>query len=172
MNKNSLRAAFVAGAAYLSLAVLLALAPPIEGEFTTLNSVSDALFLLALVSSMIAMLALATTLELRRAGILYCCGATILCVGVVAGVVAGHELSWFMFAGIPGNVLALISTVWLAVRARRTEALPMTLVVLLGLYIPIGIGLAGIGGTIVPALFWFGISFGKAPELKPLAATA
>jgi hypothetical protein len=167
MNTNSIRASALAGAAYLALAGLLAFSPPNEHEFTTVNYVTDVAFLIALLASIPAMLALAELLGKRLPGVLYSCGSALLAGGVFAGLVAGHELSWFVVVGVSGNLLGLVGTIWLAVLARRARVLPPAMVALLVLYVPIGIGVAGIGGSIVPALFWLAVTVRSMRGLQP-----
>lgn len=154
MSPFSSRAAAVCGAAYLLLAAVLVAGPPYGDELTTSNYVSDAAFVVALLAGIPALLGLAAALGDRRAGIVAACGGAIVAIGVGVEIALGHEPSWFVVAGVPGNVLAFAGTALLAVRAQRTRALPPALVVLLALSVPIGVGLGGIGGSVVPAAFW------------------
>lgn len=158
MNTKSLCAAVISGTAYLALAGLLAFSPPYEHQYTTVNYASDAAFLIALLASIPAMLAFASSLDRQLPGVLYSCGAALLSGGVLAELAAGHALSWFVVVGVTGNLLGMIGTIWLAVVARRERAVPVALITLLVLYVPIGVGVAGIGGSIVPAMFWLALS--------------
>jgi hypothetical protein len=166
MPTPALRCATLAGAAYLVIACILVTRPEYGDELTTTNYVTASAFLVALLAGAPALLALGATLGDRRAGIVAACGDVVVAIGVTGEVVAGHDLSWFPVPGVLGNVLALVGTILLAVRGRRDGTLPTGLVALLALSVPVGVGLAGIGGSVVPAALWLvvGLRWGRATQ--------
>lgn len=152
-------AAAICGAAYVVLAVVLALTPPVEGDLEAIDYVSDAAFVIALLTGAPALVVLGSGVGARRPAIVAAGGQLVLAAGVLAGMAVGHATSWFAVFGVSGNAAALVGTAIIAVRGRRGGALPLGSAVLLGLSVPIGVGLAGIGGSIVPGAFWLVTAF-------------
>lgn len=161
------RIAAVAGLAYLIVASILVTRPPYEDPLSTINYVTDTGFLVALLASAGGYLLLGDPLGVRRWLRLAACGQLVVATGVLAGICIGHEPSWFALVGIPGNLLTLAGTVMAARVLWRQDRLPRALLVLLALTVPVGIGLGGIGGPVVPAAFWLGLAWRRTRERAP-----
>jgi hypothetical protein len=146
----------LAALAYLGVAAIQIPHGPFDEELTTtIDYLNDGAFAAALLLSVVGILALgAATAAPRAATALAALGQLLVFSGVVAGLSAGESPSWFAAVGLPGNLLAFVGMAMLARHAWRTRALPAWLAVLMVLAVPVGVGVAEYGGSIVPALVW------------------
>jgi len=146
----------LAAVAYLGLAAIQIPHGPFDDELTTtIDYVNDGTFAAALLLSVVGILALGAAIAASRAAIaLAAVGQLLVFVGVAAGLLTGESPSWFAAVGVPGNLLALIGMTMLAWHAWRTKALPAWLAVLMVLAVPVGVGVAEYGGSVIPGLVW------------------
>lgn len=145
-----------AAVAYLGLAAIQIPHGPFDDQLTTtIDYLNDGTFAAALLLSVVGILALGAVIAAPRTAIvLAALGQLLVCSGVAAGLASGESPSWFAAVGVPGNLLALIGMTMLAWHAWRTKALPAWLAVLMVLAVPVGVGVAEYGGSIVPGLAW------------------
>ena len=146
----------LAAVAYLGLAAIQIPHGPFDDQLTTtIDYLNDGAFAAGLLLSVVGILALgAATAAPRAAIVLAALGQLLVFSGVVAGLASGESPSWFAAVGVPGNLLALIGMTMLAWHVWRTRALPAWLAVLMVLAVPVGVGVAEFGGSIVPGLVW------------------
>ena len=147
----------VTGIGYLALtAIVLGWGVSKTDELgRTIDYVRDGTFALILLLTIAATATLGPTLGIsRRAFGLVAVGELLVFVGVLVGLVTGTSPSWFAAVGLPGNLLAFLGLALIGRHAWRTRAFPRWLAVLFFLAVPIGIGIAEFGGTIIPATLW------------------
>jgi hypothetical protein len=145
----------LAGLAYLVLVGVHLTHGTFDAQLTTPSDyLNDAAFAAGLLLSIPGILALGALTRAKLATALAVVGQLLVFVGVAAGLATGHSPSWFAAVGLPGNLLALIGLTMLAWRIRRTRSVPVWVAVLLVLAVPVGLLLAEVGGTLVPALLW------------------
>ena len=145
-----------AAIAYLVLALIQITHGTFDDQLTTpIDYANDGTFAAALLLSVVGVVALGAAIGAPRAAIaLASVGQLLVLVGVVAGLATGESPSWVAAVGVPGNLLALIGMTMLARHAWRKRALPAWLAALLVLAVPIGVGVAEQGGSIVPGVLW------------------
>jgi hypothetical protein len=146
----------LAALAYLGLAAIQIPHGAFDDQLTTtIDYLNDGTFAAALLLSVAGIVALGAAIAApRTAIILAALGQLLVFSGVVAGLASGESPSWFAAVGVPGNLLALIGMTMLAWHAWRTRALPAWLAVLMVLAVPVGVGVAEYGGSILPGLLW------------------
>lgn len=121
----------------------------------TIDYVRDSTFALMLLLTIAAAATLRPALGIsRRALGLVALGELLVFVGVLVGLVTGKSPSWFAVVGLPGNLLAFAGFALIGRHVWRTRAFPRWLAVLFFLAVPLGIGIAEFGGTIIPAALW------------------
>ncbi|HVL95891.1 MAG TPA: hypothetical protein VM266_08525 [Solirubrobacteraceae bacterium] len=98
-------------------------------------------------------------------------GQLLVAIGVLAGLVTGTVPGWFAAVGVPGNLVAFVATVVLAVWAWRTRALPRPAALALGLVVPVALVGGDAGGAILPAALW-GYVGARALTPAPVRPTA
>jgi hypothetical protein len=85
-------------------------------------------------------------------------GPTLVAIGVLFGMIAGEDPSWFVALGGPGNLMWLIGTVWIGLWAWRTRAFTRFAAVGLALTVPFGIVGAQAGSSVVVGIAWIYIA--------------
>jgi hypothetical protein len=146
----------LAAVAYFGLAAIQIPHGPFDDQLTTtIDYLNDGSFAAALLLSVGGIVALGAAIAAPRSAIaLAAIGQLLVFSGVVAGLASGQSPSWFAAVGVPGNLLALIGMAMLAWHAWRTKALPGWLAALMVLVVPVGVGVAEYGGSVVPGLVW------------------
>jgi hypothetical protein len=147
----------LAGLGYLALtAILLVWGVSDTDELgRTVDYVGNSTFAVTLLLTIAAAAALRPGLGIsRRALGLVAIGELLVFVGVLVGLVTGASPSWFAAVGLPGNLLAFAGFALIGRHVWRTRALPRWVAVLFFLAVPLGIGIAEFGGTIIPAALW------------------
>ena len=171
-------AARAAAAAALALAVLVVARPGSpEPDFgDPLQYVQDGLFTAYLLAASGALvLAARAGLVSRVASRLVAVGYGMLVVGVVAGMVLREDPEWFAVLGGPGNLLAGIGFVVLAVTAARRRTLPVPLAVLGGVGGFFAVLMAEFGSGVLVAAFFALLArhaAADAPEVEDRAGYA
>lgn len=90
----------------------------------------------------------------RTAAALATIGPTLVAIGVLFGMIAGEDPSWFVALGGPGNLMWLIGTVWIGGWAWRTRAFPRLAAVGLALTVPLGIIGSQSGTSVIVGIAW------------------
>ncbi|MDW5595430.1 hypothetical protein VSS74_13860 [Conexibacter stalactiti] len=149
-------AALVAAAAFATLCGIHITHGTFDDDpSTTVEYVNLLAFAVALAGSALAAPALgAATAAPAWATRLACGGPPLVLVGVLATLVTGSSPSWFGVVAVPGNLGWLAGLTWMAVVAWRGRTLPRWAAAGLPLTVIAGVGLAQLGGGIVPALLW------------------
>lgn len=150
------RAAVIASVAAVVNSVIQLTNPTFDSEFTSaVDWANELSFTLLVAASMVAMWGLVVTeFAPRRGGITFVTGQAILLAGLLPGFVLGHAPEWFAAAGLPGNLVALVGAVIVAVYAWRHATLGRVTAVLLPLSVLVGVGIAEHGGGLVAATVW------------------
>jgi hypothetical protein len=146
----------LAAIAYLGLAAIQIPHGAFDDQLTTTTDyLNDGAFAAALLLSVAGIVALGLAIGASRTAItITALGQLLVFSGVTAGLASGESPSWFAAVGVPGNLLALIGMTMLAWHAWRTRALPAWVALLMVLAVPIGVGVAEYGGSILPSLLW------------------
>jgi hypothetical protein len=157
----------LAAVAYFVLTGIQIVNPTFDSQLTTaIDYWNDGSFFAGLT------LTIVTLLGLRRLGaplpavILAIVGQAMVALGVGIGLATGASPDWAGIVLLPGNFVAWIGLTWLAVWVWRRRALPRWLAPLLFLSVPLGVGLAEQGGSIVTAILWCAVG---AQLLRPRA---
>lgn len=110
------------------------------------------------------LLSVAAVLAARRAGLvstwaarLVAVGYPLIATGVVAGMVVRKDPGWFALVAIPGNLLAAIGFVVLAVSAVRRRTMPVPLALLAGVGGFLAIALSEFGTSALVGVFWLAL---------------
>jgi hypothetical protein len=145
----------LAAASYLVLTGIQITNPTFDSYLTTtVDYVNDGSFFAGLV------LSLAGLWGLRRWGapigavVTAAVGQVLVAFGVLVALVTGVSPDWFVVVGLPGNLIAWVGFIWLAVWAWRRRATPRWVALLMALSVPVGVGVAEQGGSIVTAVLW------------------
>lgn len=149
--------AWAASATAAALALVLVLREgPSKPDFSDpLQYVQDGLFLAYLVTASIALvLAARAGLVARTAARLVALGYGLLVIGVAAGMVLREDPEWFAFIGGPGNLLAGIGFVVLAVAAARRRTLRVPLAVFGGVAGFFAVLFSEFGSGVLVAVFF------------------
>lgn len=149
-------AALVAAAAFATLCCIHVTHGTFDDDpSTTVEYVNLLAFAVALGSSAAAAPALAAAAAAPAwATRLAVGGPLLVLVGVMMTLVSGDSPSWFGVVAAPGNLAWLAGLTWIAVVAWRGRTLPRWVAAVLPLTVIAGVGLAQLGGGIVPALLW------------------
>ena len=149
----------LAALCYLVLTGIQVTNPAFDDELTTVvDYVNDGSFLAAMVLSVICLVGARGRLRWPATPVILAgVGQSLVSLGVAAGLVTGTSPDWFALVGLPGNLLAFVGYLWLGVWAWRHRAVPRWAAALLWFAIPVGVGVAEFGGSIVLALAWCGI---------------
>jgi hypothetical protein len=152
-------AAVLAAVSYFVLAGIQLTNPPFEGDFTTpADYANDAAFLAGMLFSVATLVGLRRHLDASLPAVLLAgSGQILVSIGVGVALVTGADPEWFVFLGLPGNLLAWIGYAWLGLWAWRRRALPRWVAVLLIVSVPVTLVLADLGGSALTALLWCGI---------------
>ncbi|HEX6301492.1 MAG TPA: hypothetical protein VF148_13590 [Acidimicrobiia bacterium] len=155
---------YIAAAAVAVLAALVSMGlqltnPRFDSELTTAvdwaKEISLTLFIGA---TIVAMLGLVSYRVVPRVGgSAFLVGQSLILVGLLAGLLLGHAPDWFFVVGGPGNLLAFIGMMVVAVYAWRHRTLPRVIAVLMPLSVLFGVGVAEFGGGIVTAVVCAGV---------------
>lgn len=142
--------------AYLVLTGIQVTNPTFDDELTSVTDyVNDGSFFAGLVLTIPGLWAVYRTMAAPTIAIvLAIAGQGLVAVGVLPALITGVSPEWFPLIGLPGNLLAWIGLTWLAVWAWRRRAMPRWVAVLLAVSVPIGVGVAEQGGSIVTAVVW------------------
>jgi hypothetical protein len=87
-------------------------------------------------------------------------GCLVLVFGVMWGNVTGDDPAWFAAFGVPGNLAIFVGSLMVAVRVWREGTRGRLLAVLLGLYAPVGLVGAELGGGVLAAVLWLLVAAG------------
>lgn len=150
-------AAWAASAAAAALALVLVWrdGPPKPDFSDPVQYVQDGLFLAYLLSAPVALLLAARAgLVARTAARLVALGYGLLVIGVGAGMVLREDPEWFAVIGGPGNLLAGIGFVVLAVAAVRRRTLPLPLAVFGGIAGFFAVLFSELGSGVLVATFF------------------
>ncbi len=152
-------AALLAAVSYLVLAGIQLTNPPFEGVLTTpADYANDASFLAAMLFSVATVVGLGRHLNASLPAVLLASvGQILVSIGVGVGLVTGVDPDWFVFLGLPGNLIAWVGYAWLGVWAWRRRAMPRWVAALLIVSVPVTLVLADLGGSAVTALLWCGV---------------
>ena len=152
-------AALLAAVSYFVLAGIQLTNPPFEGVLTTpADYANDASFLAGMLFSVATVVGLRRHLDASLPAVLLAgFGQILVSIGVGVALVTGVDPDWFVFLGLPGNLLAWIGYAWLGVWAWRRRELPRWVAVLLIVSVPVTLVLADLGGSALAGLLWCGI---------------
>src|SRR5262249_40033282 len=81
-------------------------------------------------------------------------GQAAVAAGVLSGLITGVSPDWWPLVGMPGNLMACVGMIWLGVWAWRARAVSRWVVPMFVLTLPVGVGLAEFGGSIITAALW------------------
>lgn len=154
-------AAWAAAATAGALAVLLVMRnrPPEPDFDDPMQYVQDGMFVTYLVAAAAALvLAARAGLVARTAARLVAVGYGMLVVGVLAGMALQEDPEWFAVLGGPGNLIAGIGFVVLAVAAVRRRTLPVPLAVLGGVGGLFAVLFSELGSGVLVAAFFAGLA--------------
>ncbi len=116
---------------------------------------NDGSFLIGLLLSLTALVGLRRAIRAPRPPlVLIAVGPMAVGLGVLVGLIIGESPAWFGLVGAPGNLLAWIGMCWLATWAWRTRTLSRWVADLMVISVPVGVGFAEYGGSIVTAALW------------------
>jgi hypothetical protein len=149
-------ATLLAALAYLVLSGIQIMNPAFDDYLTKpIDYLNDGSFFVGLTASMAGVWALVHVVSAPRgAAALTIAGQALVAVGVGFGLATGQSPDWFGVVGLPGNLLAWAGMIWLAVWAWRSRGLPRWTVPLLALAVPLGVGVAEYGFTVVTGALW------------------
>lgn len=162
-------AAWIASATAGALALMLVLRDgPSKPDFSEpLQYVQDSLFLAYLVAAGAALLlAAGAGLVARTAARLVAVGYGLLVIGVAAGMALREDPEWFAVIGGPGNLLAGIGFIVLAVAAVRRGTLPVPLAVFGGIAGFFAILFSELGSGLLVAIFFALLARTDAPLVE------
>ena len=151
--------ALLAAVSYFVLAGIQLTNPPFEGDFNTpADYANDASFLAAMLFSVATVVGLRRHFKATRpAVVLAALGQILVSVGVGYALVTGADPDWFVYLGLPGNLLAWVGFIWLGVWAWRSRALPRWVAVLMFVSVPVTLVLADLGGGALTGALWCGV---------------
>jgi hypothetical protein len=142
-------------AAYLVLTGIQITNPTFDDYLTTtVDYVNDGSFFAGLLLSLGGLWGLRRWGAPLAAVVIAGVGQVLVAFGVSVALVTGVSPDWFVVVGLPGNLIAWIGLIWLGVWAWRRRATPRWVAVLMMLSVPIGVGVAEQGGSIVTAVLW------------------
>jgi hypothetical protein len=147
----------LAGLGYLALTAIVLVWGVSETDELgrAVDYVRDSTFAATLLLTIAAAAALRPGLGIsRRALGLVAIGELLVFIGVLVGLVTGASPSWFAAVGLPGNLLVFTGFALIGRHVWRTRAFPRSVAVLFFLSVPLGIGVAEYGGTIIAAALW------------------
>jgi hypothetical protein len=152
-------AALLAAVSYLVLAGIQLTNPPFDGVLTTpADYANDASFLAGMLFSIATVIGLRRHLDATLPAVLVAViGQGLVSIGVGVALVTGTDPDWFVFLGLPGNLLAWVGYIWLGIWAWRSRALPRWVAVLMAVSVPVTLVLADLGGGIITGALWCGI---------------
>jgi hypothetical protein len=149
----------VAAVAYFVLTGIQIVNPTFDSQLTTaIDYWNDGSFFAGLTLTLVTLVGLRRGLAAPLpAVILGVVGQAMVALGVGIGLATGASPDWAGLVLMPGNLLAWIGLTWLAVWVWRRRALPRWISPLLFLSVPLGVGLAEQGGSIVTAVLWLAV---------------
>ena len=156
-------AGIVAGLGYFVQAVMGLIRPQTEVFSGTADYVLEAIFIIALMATIIGLLGLHSFAQTRydRAGTigfwLAVIGTGLMTISAIVTLIAGQNSLGFAFLG--GVLLALIGYVVLGIMTLREKVLPNWAGVLLILGFPLSVFLSAFGGGILFGLAWLGLGY-------------
>ena len=146
----------LAAAAYLVLTGIQVTNPAFDDQLTSpVDYANDGSFLIGLLLSLPALVGLRRAISAPRPPlVLIAVGQMAVGLGVLVGLITGESPAWFGLVGAPGNLLAWVGMCWLATWVWRTRTLPRWVAGLMVISVPVGVGFAEYGGSIVTAALW------------------
>ncbi len=152
-------AAAVVAAGYAVMAVVILRAGVGQGEYETASEYVVGYLFAGLLLALA--LAIGVFRDRSRVGAsLVAGGSLVLLFGVMWGNVAGHDPSWFVVFGLPGNLAILVGSVVIARHVWREGTRGRVLAVLLVAYVPAGLIGAEAGGGLLAAVPWALVAVG------------
>jgi hypothetical protein len=147
-----------AAVAYFVLTGIQIVNPTFDSQLTTaIDYWNDGSFFAGLTLSLVTLAGLRRLGAPRPAVTLGIVGQAMVALGVGIGLATGASPDWAGLLLMPGNLVAWIGLAWLAVWVWRRRALPRWIAPLLFLSVPLGVGMAEQGGSIVTAVLWLAV---------------